>query len=268
MSNQAYLTLSVDDGHPTDMRSAELLEKFGLKATFYVPARNPEREVMSLQGIQDVAKHFEVGSHTFNHKPLSGLSDEEARAEINDGKKWLEDVAGDEVVAFCYPRGKFRAGSVKLVREAGFLGARTCMLNVNSFPKNPFLWGVSTHGYSHPAAIQIRHALLEKNFEGLRNFIFTHKLAQLWSEHFRLAVNAVEKHGGVAHLYFHSWEMEEQGQWNDLTRLFEHISQRKGLVRLTNGDLFKLWYAGTQKDGQGSQEVIDRYRRQPPEQLS
>ena len=249
-----YLTVSVDDGHPSDMRSAELLQKLGLKATFHVPARNPERALMSLQGIQEVAKHFEVGSHTFNHKPLGGLSDEEARAEIHDGKAWLEDVAGGEVVAFCYPKGKFHAGSVKLVREEGFLGARTCMLNVNSFPENPFLWGVSTHGHSHPAAIQIRHALLEKNFRGMFNFVFTHRLARTWSEHFRHAVDSVEKHGGVAHLYFHSWEIDEQGQWNDLTRLLENISQRKGLVRLTNGDLFKLWHARTKKGGQGSRE--------------
>jgi len=246
MSNQAYLTISVDDGHPTDLQSAELLQRVGLKATFYIPARNPERELMSLQGIQEVAKHFEVGSHTFNHRPLRNLSDEEARTEINDGKKWLEDLTGGKVAAFCYPRGKFHSGSVKLVGEAGFVGARTCMLNVNSFPQNPFLWGVSTHGYSHPAAIQIRHALLEKNFKGILNFVFTHKLAYDWSEHFRHAVDFVEKHGGVAHLYFHSWEIEEQGQWNNLRQLLENISHRKGLLRLTNGDLFKLWHCRKQ----------------------
>ncbi len=254
MIPKAYLTVSVDDGHPTDMRSAELFQRFGLKATFYIPARNLERELMSVHGIREVAQHFEVGSHTFNHTPLNRLSDEEARAEINDGKKWLEDVAGREVVAFSYPKGKFRARSVQLVRGAGFLGARTCMSNVNGFPRNPFLWGVSTHGYSHRAAVQIRHALLEKNFRGMFNFVFTHRLARTWSEHFRHAVDSVEKHGGVAHLYFHSWEIDEQGQWNDLTRLLENISQWKGLVRLTNGDLFKLWHARTKKGGQGSRE--------------
>ncbi len=243
MSNQAHLAISVDDGHPADLQAAELLQKFGLRATFYIPARNPERAVMSLAGIQEVARYFEVGSHTFNHKPLRDLSDEEARAEINDGKRWLEDLTGDTVVAFCYPKGKFHSGTVKLVREAGFVGARTCCLNVNSFPKNPFSWGVSTHGYSHSAAIQIRHAVLERNFNGIFNFVFIHKLAQDWCEHFRHAVDFVEKHGGVAHLYFHSWEIEEQGQWNKLKQLLENISQRQDLLRLTNGDLFKLWHS-------------------------
>jgi len=247
MSNKAYVTISVDDGHPADLQSAELLDEVGLKATFYIPARNPERELMSLQAIQEVAKQFELGSHTFNHRPLRELSDRHARTEINDGKKWLEDLTGDTVSAFCYPSGKFNSRTVRLVQEAGFVGARTCMLNVNTFPKNPFLWGVSTQGYSHSAATQIRHALLEKNFTGIVNFVFTHKLAQHWSEHFKHAVDFVEKHGGVAHLYFHSWEIEELGQWSELKQVLASIAQRKSLVRLTNGDLFKLWHCRPDK---------------------
>ena len=141
MNKSAYLTISVDDGHPTDIQSAELLQKFGLKATFYIPARNPERELMSEALIRQLAGTFEVGSHTFNHKPLKDLADAEARIEITDGKKWLEDLTGAEVVSFCYPRGKFHSRTVKLVKEAGFLGARTCMFNLSSFPKNPFLMG-------------------------------------------------------------------------------------------------------------------------------
>jgi peptidoglycan/xylan/chitin deacetylase (PgdA/CDA1 family) len=243
MTNPPYLTISVDDGHPTDLKSAELLKKFGLTATFYIPARNPERELIAKPLIRELAENFELGSHTFNHKPLKDLPDSEARVEIADGKKWLEDLTGGEVVSFCYPRGKFHSGTVKLVREAGFLGARTCMFNLNSFPQNPFLWGVSTHGYSHPIAIQIRHALLEKNFQGIFNFMFTHKLARDWSEHFNHAVDFVDKYGGVAHLYFHSWEIEDRGQWNTLGHVLENISQNKKLNRVTNGDLFRLWYA-------------------------
>lgn len=243
MNKPAYLTISVDDGYPTDLRSAELLHKYGLKATFYIPARNPERELMSSRQIREIARNFELGSHTFNHKPLNHLTEQEARGEIRDGKQWLEDLTGRDIVAFCYPRGKFHSGTIKLVREAGFLGARTCMFNLNSFPCNPFLWGVSTHGYSHSIAIQLRHALLERNIQGIVNFIFTHKFARDWTEHFTHAVNFVENNGGVAHLYFHSWEIEEQKEWTTLERLLEHISKRKKLKPATNGDLLKLWHA-------------------------
>jgi peptidoglycan/xylan/chitin deacetylase (PgdA/CDA1 family) len=245
MNRPAYLTISVDDGHPTDLKSAELLQKLGLKATFYIPARNPERQLMSEPMIRELAGIFELGSHTYNHKPLSDLHDWAARAEITEGKKWLEDITGSEVVSFCYPRGKFHGGTVKLVSEAGFLGARTCLFNLHGFPQNPFLWGVSTHAYSHSIITQIRHALLERNCRGVSNFAIVHKFARDWASHFYRAVDFVEQHGGVAHLYFHSWEIDELKQWSKLENLLESISQRKTLVRVTNGDLFARWAVRT-----------------------
>ena len=243
MSDSAYLTISVDDGHPTDLKAAELLNKYGFKATFYIPARNTEREVMTGDQIREIAATFEVGSHTLNHRPLKHLGREEARAEIKNGKTWLEDLIGQEAVSFCYPQGKFRAGTVELVRQAGFLGARTCMFNLKEYPENPFLWGVSTHAYSHSIVTQIRHALLERNFRGVSNFAVVHKFEQDWARHFSRAVDFVEQHGGVAHLYFHSWEIEEQNQWSKLETLLEGVSRRKTLVRITNGDLFARWHA-------------------------
>ena len=242
MRDASYLTISVDDGHPADLKAAELLAKYDLHATFYVPARNPEREVMSREQIREIGARFETGSHTFNHRPLKHLVREEARAEIQDGKRWLEEVTGKKVLSFCYPQGKFDQTTVELVREADFLGARTCMFNLSSYPQNPFLWGVSTHAYSHSAVTQIRHALLEGNFRGVSSFLLLHKGARDWGDHFLHAVNFVERRGGVAHLYFHSWEIEEQNQWKKMEVLLKDISGRKALTRVTNGDLFAGWH--------------------------
>ena len=100
MVTQSFVTISVDDGHPTDLHTQDLLEKYGLKATFYIPAANRERPVMSRSEIQQLGKRFEIGGHTMNHVPLKSLSPERARAEINDGKKWLEDLLGVPVPSF------------------------------------------------------------------------------------------------------------------------------------------------------------------------
>src|SRR5262245_34701133 len=227
MNESGYLTISVDDGHPTDMKAAELLVKYDFQATFYVPARNPEREMMSREEIREIGARFEIGSHTFNHRPLKYLPREEARDEIQDGKRWLEEITGKQAVSFCYPRGKFDRTAVELVRDAAFLGARTCMFNLSGYPQSSFLWGVSTHAYSHSAATQIRHALLERNFRGVSNFAVVHKFAQDWARHFSRAVDFVEQHGGVAHLYFHSWEIAEQGDWSKLENLLKNIAERQ-----------------------------------------
>ena len=244
-----YVTISIDDGHQTDFRTADLLDKYGLAATFYVPAENPERPVMKPSEVREIAHRFEVGGHTMHHTPLRFLPPDRAWAEIRDGKAWLEDVAGRPIVSFCYPRGKFNSKVAALVKQAGFVGARTCLLNVTDFPKNPFYWGVSTHAGNHSIYIQIRHALLERNFAGMRSYFRTYDCATEWDTHFMHALDEVEASGGIAHLYMHSWEIDSCQHWKKLERIFESIGQRPALTRVTNGDLFTL--LETKDDGVG-----------------
>jgi hypothetical protein len=56
-----------------------------------------------------------------------------------------------------------------------------------------------------------------------------------------MAIEYVATKGGIAHLFFHSWEIEEQGQWRRLTDLLREVAQRKDFVQVTNSELFDLW---------------------------
>jgi len=240
VTRQRYITVSVDDGSPQDLRSAELLQKYGLQATFYIPATNPEHAVMPPDHIRELSRRFEIGSHTYNHKALGSLSDEQAWAEIRDGRKWLEDLLGEPVTSFCYPQGRFNRRTPGLVKRAGFLGGRTCHFNVHTFPADPFLWGVSTHACDHSQLIQVRHAVLERNWTGIRNFFSVYKGATNWQAHFFHGLRQVEQHGGIVHLYFHGWEVEDLGQWDQLSSALQSAAQC-GLTSVTNGELFRLW---------------------------
>jgi len=235
-----YLTISIDDGFPDDSKAADLLHKHGLQATFYVPTRNPERSVMAPSEVRELSRRFEIGGHTYNHAPLTRLSDDAAATEICDGKKWLEDLMGEPVVSFCYPQGKFNGRTPMLVKRAGFLGARTCLFNLHDVPDNPFLWGLSTHACNHSPLIQARHALLERNFAGLRNFFTVYKGAVDWQAHFFHGLRHVEQHGGIVHLYFHSWEIGQLGQWEALDSVL-HSAAQSSLSPVTNGMLFRSW---------------------------
>ena len=238
---ERFVTISIDDGDVTDARTAELLQKYGLPATFYVPARNPERPVMPTSQVRELADQFEIGAHTLNHAPLKALSDAKAWSEIFDGKQWLEDTIGMPAISFCYPQGKFNRSTPGLVKKAGFLGARTCLFNLHSFPRDPFLWGLSTHACWHSRLIQVRHAALERNFTGILNFFSVYNGTTDWLQHFRHALHHVEQRGGIAHLYLHSWEIEELGQWKQLEAAFIEISQHASFSKVTNGALFRLW---------------------------
>jgi len=68
-----------------------------------------------------------VGAHTINHPILNELSPEEARHEIECGKKQLEDLIDKEVTLFAYPNGipgkDYGDEHVDMVRRAGFSAA-------------------------------------------------------------------------------------------------------------------------------------------------
>jgi len=240
-SKEKYVTISVDDGHPTDLRTVELLSKYGLNATFYIPGANHERTLMSPAQMREIDQQFEVGSHCLNHVRLTLLTPEKAWQEIRDGKKFSEDTVGHEVVSFCYPGGKYNGGIEEQVKRAGFLAARTCMYFLNEFPVNPFRWGVSTYANTYPAYVQVRHALLELNFQGCYNYLTRFKARTAWGAQFQCALEDVSRDGGVAHLYFHSWEIDQNGQWDELERIFQAIAQY-GLTPVTNGYLYRRWH--------------------------
>lgn len=239
--HERYITISVDDGHPTDLRTVDLLNKYGLKATFYIPGVNDERILMSPSQIREIDRQFEVGSHSLNHIRLTGLSPQRARQEILDGKKYSEDTLGHEVISFCYPGGKFNRRLAAQVAEAGFLAGRTCRYFLNDFPKDPYYWDISTYANTYPAYVQIRHCLLERNFSGAYKYVTTFKARTHWAAQFMCALNDVSHRGGVAHLYFHSWEIDQNHEWDQLEGVFKEVG-RYPLMPVTNGYLYRRWH--------------------------
>lgn len=237
-ASDAVLTISVDDGHPSDRRAADLLADLGYAATFYVPARNSERPVMIARDIQAIVERFEVGAHTFNHVPLTQLDSEAACREITDGKAWLEDIASVSVGSFCYPRGKFTFELARLVQAAGFGGARTTMGNIVGRPSNPYISGATTQAFSHSRAIHLRHATLERNWLGILNYGRIFRFATDWTEHFERGVEYVAEHGGVAHLWFHSWEFDAYDQWNQVEAFLRRLKSMYCFRVATNGEVF------------------------------
>lgn len=84
------------------------------------------------------ASGVEIGAHTHSHPILSSLTDESARAEINMGKKALEEILGAPVRYFAYPNGApgkdYLPSHRQMVVEAGFEAAVSTQ------------WGISSQG--------------------------------------------------------------------------------------------------------------------------
>jgi len=65
------------------------------------------------------------GSHTLNHPHLTALPTAEAKREITDSKKLLEDTLGEPCRSFAYPYGDWNRAVRELVAEAGYEAACT-----------------------------------------------------------------------------------------------------------------------------------------------
>ena len=84
---QAVVTTSWDDGHPLDLRVAELLARYGLTGTFYVPLNCSHRQVMDKQQLLALRElGMEVGSHTMTHPQLTKITRESAMRELTESK--------------------------------------------------------------------------------------------------------------------------------------------------------------------------------------
>lgn len=104
-------------------RILNLLDKYGLKAIFFVPAWVAERFPERIKEVH--VRGHEVGSHGYLHENLLLKSEEEER-EIHDRSlKILSDIVGSPPRIFRSPGGPFTAQTVKFLLERGYDGDST-----------------------------------------------------------------------------------------------------------------------------------------------
>jgi peptidoglycan/xylan/chitin deacetylase (PgdA/CDA1 family) len=120
MNNRpTFITTSWDDGHILDLRVAQMLDKYGLTGTFYVP-QHAEYGTMNTSQIRQLSQHYEIGAHTIDHLALTDLPEDQARQQIVNSKAWVEQITGRACPMFCPPKGRFTKSHLAMVHDAGF----------------------------------------------------------------------------------------------------------------------------------------------------
>jgi peptidoglycan/xylan/chitin deacetylase (PgdA/CDA1 family) len=237
----AMVTTSWDDGHPLDLRVAELLDKHGLRGTFYVPlnyAAFPRLTPSQMRAMQ--ASGMEIGSHTVSHPRFTQLPDVDALRELKDSRDGLEQILGGRVRSFCFPEGKFSRGHLSLVKAAGYELARTTVAFRTELDFHPYAMPVTFQFWPHSRQILIRHALKEGNLSGLANWIRRWKGESDVFELSRQVMGYIETFGGILHIWGHSWEIESRGLWPILERTLAGCAHRPGINYVTNIDAVAL----------------------------
>jgi peptidoglycan/xylan/chitin deacetylase (PgdA/CDA1 family) len=94
----------------------------------FAGAKKSKQPMMTLQQVKQLAElGFDIGAHTISHPILREIPDEQARFEITEGRRQLQELTGQKVEMFAYPNGRpgedYDLRHVQMVKDAGFIGA-------------------------------------------------------------------------------------------------------------------------------------------------
>ena len=253
------VTTSWDDGDPSDLRIAGLLRSRGLSGTFYVPifgCKGPRplgrTELRSLS-----SDRLEIGAHGLSHTSLPELSSRELAHELATCKRMLEDIVSEEVRVFCYPRGRYNAEAIRLLKATGYQGARTTRMLGLKLSFCPFEMSTSVQAYPHSRLDYIKNLLRARNLSGLRDYLRHFAQVDNWVELGKRLFDVVLQEGGIWHLYGHSWEIEKLDLWEDLQTMLDYVCGRPEVTYLSNGEVLELLreHSPAIRTGKGSCEV-------------
>ena len=147
------VALTFDDAHRNLFRNGlPVLRQLGVPAITYVvgsligksnewdDGKGARREPLMdrVQLREWIEAGLEIGSHGLTHRDLTTLSPDEARREIVDSKKLLEDLFGHPIRHFCYPYGAQNDAIRAIAQEAGYETATSTLGGINTSATDPF----------------------------------------------------------------------------------------------------------------------------------
>lgn len=108
-----------------------------------------DRQAINTEELLEMQEFVDFQSHTRFHPILSTCTDETARAEINESRHELNKLVRNPVLHFAYPNGDYSLREIRMLKEAGYISARTTDVGWNSRRTNPFklkITGVNDRG--------------------------------------------------------------------------------------------------------------------------
>lgn len=136
------VVVSFDDGYSDNYTEAlPILEKRGMKATVFMVTNNVGLPgYLTWDQLHEMEKRgIELGSHTANHLPLTNMTVDEARNEVQKSKLMMEWKGLKTIFVLSYPNGQYDAYLPDILKEEYYLAAVTGDPGLNTFQTNPYL---------------------------------------------------------------------------------------------------------------------------------
>ena len=146
------IALTFDDG-PDKRNTDEILDilnEYGIKATFFVIGKNCEENPEIIKRI--ASEGHEIGNHTYSHPRLCKISLSKLKKEIMKTEKIVYDITGVKTCLFRPPEGVY---SNTIAEACEALGYRA------------ILWSVDTTDWRSPKADRIAQVVLDNTSSGV-----------------------------------------------------------------------------------------------------
>ena len=209
---------SFDDNHVLNTKVADLLDRYGFTATFFINIQ-PLKTHKGMEPRQIkflLSRGHEIAAHTVTHRPLPDQHSDQRHYELISGKKTLEELIGAEVTGFSYPKGQYTDVIKTETEAAGYKYARAVGEGNISPDTDMFAIIPTVQIYNSPYRRWLR---IRRNIMDGTKFSWTGD----WKES---CMKYLKNNKGTVHIWGHSWEIEKQGLWDEFEDLLKWIHNK------------------------------------------
>ena len=220
MSHQAY---GPRTGVPRLLR---ILERRGVRATFFVPGYSAERHPEAVRSIRDAG--HEIAHHGYLHEPVTRLDPAGEERVLVQGLEALERVAGVRPIGWRGPNWEMSEATAGILARHGFRYDSSLM-----DADRPYLLAAGTEAGS-PTIVELP---IHWGLDDWEQYVYLPglsgsgliespaKVYELWS----LELDALAAEGGVFILTNHPFASGRASRAAALERLIEHAQAVEGL---------------------------------------
>lgn len=215
------VTLSYDDGKVQDKRLIAIMSKYGLKGTFNLNGgllgtdkdRRTADEIVKLYS----ESGNEVAVHGYKHLSLSEVDGAMAINDVIEDRKALEKLFGKVIKGMAYSNGFYSDEVVELLKMCGISYSRTTVSTEKFDLPTDWLRLPATCHHNNPRLMELAKQFVES--EGGRHW---------WSNHSKLF-----------YLWGHSYEFDNNQNWNVIEEFAADIGGREDIWYATNGEIYE-----------------------------
>lgn len=142
-SNEKAVMLTFDDGYKDNIHNAApILCEFNIPFTIFITTKFVQDKDPNFLSPSEIRQMSEIstanfGSHGYSHKSLAECSETQLKRELEDSKKFLEDILGRRVDSIAYPNGSVNSRVINAAEDAGYILGGTSFNNRNNSNSDP-----------------------------------------------------------------------------------------------------------------------------------